>query len=308
MHTTRFAFLSATALLVSIALQAQPVSTKTPSPGERYCSGTITPVAPPEDIWVVSGEEAATQVTFSEGDYVYINFGARQGALAGQRFLAVRPVADPDPTEWFRGQKRLVAGLGTEWEDIGQLRIVVAESEFSIAQIENSCAMMQRGDIVLPFTERPAPPLKPEEHFDRFAPATAGPVGILAATKGYHFMVAAGDIVYVNLGASQGIKPGDYLRICRYQDAKEPLVYQTPGMAEKVYGFGQSKRNYPAKSLPREVLGEAVVLRVSPTTATVLVTASLREIPLGSYVEVESLVGFAPTSRGAAASVAPAAQ
>jgi hypothetical protein len=295
MHTTRFAVLAAGAFLISVAGQARPAPPKTPSPGERYCAGTIMPVAPPENIWVVSGEEATTKVMFSEGDYVYINFGVRQGALAGQRFLVLRAVADPDPVEWFRGQKRLVAGLGTEWKDIGQLRIVVAESDFSIAQVENSCALMQRGDLVVPFADRPAPPLKSEEHFDRFAPATGGPTGILAASKHFDVMVAAGDIVYVNLGAHDGLKPGDYLRIYRYQDGSRSLVYQTRGMAESVYGYGHSKKTYPPKSLPREVLGEAVVLRVSPTAATALITASLREIELGSYVELESPVAAQPS-------------
>ncbi len=297
MRTTLFAFVSAVVLLVSAVVQARPAAPKTPSAGERYCAGIITPVPPPENIWVVSGEEATTTAVFSDGDYVYINFGARDGALASERFLVLRPVVDPDPVEWFRGQRRLVAGLGTEWEDIGQLRIVVAEPRFSIAQIESSCALMQRGDFVVPFTERPPTPLKSEERFDRFAPATGGPSGLLAASKNFNVMVATGDVVYVNLGASDGLKPGDYLRIYRYEDSSRALVYQSPGMAQNVYGFGHSKKTYPIKSLPREVLGEAVVLRVSPTAATALVTASLREIEVGSYVELEAPAAAVPPTK-----------
>jgi hypothetical protein len=285
---SRIGFLSAVALVVAAAATAQPAPPNAPSLNERYCSGILTPVAPPKAAWIVSGEEARTKATFTEGDYVYINLGAKQGAVAGQRYLVVRPVADPDPVSWFRGQKRIVAGLGTDWEDVGQVRIVVARPDFSVAQVENSCTEVERGDDLVPFAARPAPALKPEDHFDRFAPFSGGPTGVLATAKSFHSMVGAGDIVYVNLGARQGVKPGDYLRIFRYQGGSHQLVYQARGTAENVYGFGHSHMKYPAKSLAREILGEAMVLRVSPTSSTALLTYSLREIMMGSYAELES--------------------
>jgi hypothetical protein len=293
---SRIGFLSAAALFLCVAATAQPAPPNTPSFAERYCSGILTRVAPPTGAWVISGEEARTKATFTEGDYVYINLGAKHGAMAGQRFLVVRPVADPDPVSWFRGQKGIVAGLGTDWADVGQVRIVVAQPEFSIAQVENSCTEVERGDHLVPFAARPDPALKSEDHFDRFAPSSGGPTGVLAAGKGFHAMAGAGDIVYVNLGARQGVKPGDYLRIFRYQDGSHALVYQTRGMAENVYGFGHSPVKYPAKQLPREILGEAVVLRVSPTSSTALITYSLREIMMGSYAELESGVSGPPAS------------
>ena len=39
--------------------------------------------------------------------------------------------------------------------------------------------------------------------------------------------------------------------------------------------------------MPREDLGEGVVLRTGPNSATVLITFSLREIFAGDYVELE---------------------
>ena len=47
----------------------------------------------------------------------------------------------------------------------------------------NSCNYVQRGDIVLPFTERPAPPLKSEANFDRFAPPSGKPVAMVITGK-----------------------------------------------------------------------------------------------------------------------------
>ena len=45
----------------------------------------------------------------------------------------------------------------------------------SVGKIEHSCDMLQRGDILLPFTERPAPPIKSEAHFERSRRQTASP-------------------------------------------------------------------------------------------------------------------------------------
>jgi len=44
---------------------------------------------------------------------------------------------------------------------------------------------------------------------------------------------------------------------------------------------------YSWEGLPREILGEGIVLRVSGNTATVMITAVRREIYAGDYVELE---------------------
>jgi hypothetical protein len=69
-------------------------------------------------------------------------------------------------------------------------------------------------------------------------------------------------------------------------------------MAQSVYGFGRARKRYPPKKLPREILGEAIVLRVSPSSSTALITYSLREMMMGSSAELESSAsGPAASSR-----------
>ena len=45
--------------------------------------------------------------------------------------------------------------MGTVWEDEGRVKVVVVRPDVSIAQVEHACDYVQRGDIVLPFAERP---------------------------------------------------------------------------------------------------------------------------------------------------------
>jgi hypothetical protein len=91
----------------------------------------------------------------------------------------------------------------------------------------------------------------------------------------------------VNLGGGQGVKVGDYFRVFRYEGEHRENAYQTPDMAYGLYGFGSAPRRYAPSELPRNILGEGIVLRVSPNAATVLITGSHREIYPGDYVEVE---------------------
>jgi hypothetical protein len=54
-----------------------------------------------------------------------------------------------------------------------------------------------------------------------------------------------------------------------------------------MYGFGSAKEHYTWKDLPREILGEGIVLNVSRNSSTVLITHSTIEIYAGDYVELE---------------------
>ena len=90
-----------------------------------------------------------------------------------------------------------------------------------------------------------------------------------------------------NLGRAQGVQVGDYLRVFRYQGSNVESVPQTSGTAYKMYGFGSTPVKYEWEDLPRQVLGEGIVLRTGPNSSTVLLTVSRQEIYAGDYVEIE---------------------
>jgi hypothetical protein len=92
---------------------------------------------------------------------------------------------------------------------------------------------------------------------------------------------------YINLGEAQGLKVGDYVRAFRHQGERRETAPQTEGYQYMLYGFGSSPIKYTWKDLPREVLGEAIVLNVSRNSATVLVTVTNQELFSGDYVEIE---------------------
>jgi hypothetical protein len=258
-----------------------------PKPSDVYCSGMVTTDKVPYDTYLISGEQSNSKVTFERGDVVYINKGSAQGAKVGDEFQVTRPVKDPLEVKWFSWQPGLLRAMGRTYADLGRLRVINVQQNVSIAEVASSCDYMQRGDIVLPFAERPAPPFHDATKFDRFAPASGKAKAMVVTTKFFSQEAGTNSIVYVNLGSAQDVKVGDYFRIFRYQGTHNQTAYQTAGIATRLYGFGRTPRSYKEDELPREILGEGIVLRVSPNASTVLVTLSLREIYPGDYVESE---------------------
>ena len=51
--------------------------------------------------------------------------------------------------------------------------------------------------------------------------------------------------------------------------------------------FGAAPTKYKWDTVPRQVIGEGVVLRTAPNASTVLLTFTLSEIYAGDYVELE---------------------
>jgi hypothetical protein len=290
----KLAALCVSILSSGVVVSAQTAPDAAPRPigqadySSVYCSGFMSDPKVPDDIRVISGEQSSYKIVFARGDYVYINRGEDKGVKIGDRYTIVRPATDP-ANEWFYGQPKLLKEMGILYKDAGQVRVVNVQPKVSIAEILLSCDYMQRGDIARPFEERPAPPFKDAAKFDHFAPISGKPVGTVVSAFDYHQLLGRGDAAYVNIGAAKGVKVGDYMRVFRYQGAKKDVAASAgePDHQYKVYGFGTAPTKYDGKDLPREVLGEGIVLSVTRNAATVLITYSMVDMYAGDYAEIE---------------------
>ena len=252
-----------------------------------YCSGFLKDTKLPDDLYVISGEQAGYKIIWAQPENVYINRGSDHGVRIGDRFMVVRQATDPGRIEWFKGQDKLARAIGVLYSDVGQLRVVSVLPKTSIAEIIFSCDYVERGDIVRPFEERPIPPYKEVGPFDHFAPVSGKPVGTVVTSSAFQQSEGQGMTVYVNLGAAQGVKVGDYLRLFRYQGKDIEYAPQTKGYAYHIYGFGSTPVRYEWKDIPREVIGEGIVLNASRNAATIFVTYSSVEVFPGDNVEIE---------------------
>ena len=252
-----------------------------------YCSGFVTDQKVPDEIRLISGEQSNIKLIFSRGDYVYINRGQDKGVRVGDRFTVVRPAKDPTDVQWFKWQDKLMKAMGTAYEDAGQVRVVTVQPKVSIAQIIFSCGYMQRGDVVQPYQDRPAPSYKDPSAFDHFAPVSGKPVAMVVSGTDFALIYGKNQAMYVNLGSNQGVKVGDYLRIFRYQGSMAESVPIEQGYQYTMYGFGSAPTRYQWNDLPREILGEGMVISVSRNSSTVVLTYSSTSVCAGDYVEIE---------------------
>jgi len=261
------------------------------------CSGFFTDQKVPSEFQLISGEQSNYKITFTRGDNVYINRGQDKGVRVGDRFFVVRPEANKvgvhvdwlkeTDVQWFKWQEKLMKAMGTAYVDAGQVRVVNVQPKVSIAQVNFSCNYMQRGDVMVPYQDRPIPPFKAPEPFDHFAPVSGKPVAMIVIGKELSNAYGRNNAVFVNLGSNQGVKVGDYFRIFRYQGSRSDTVPQTKGFQYEMYGFGSAPARYEWNDLPREVLGEGIVFNVTRNSSAMMITVASSQIYAGDYVEIE---------------------
>src|ERR1700745_3860896 len=109
----RIAALSLLAMTGAPASPAQEIRTApkvitAPDYNMINCSGFVTDQRVPEELRLVSGEQSNYKLTWTSGDYVYINRGQDKGVRVGDRFFVVRPDDYVGDVPWFKWQDRLM--------------------------------------------------------------------------------------------------------------------------------------------------------------------------------------------------------
>jgi len=279
--------LLAGAMLLGMATTASAQQTrKTLTPGDVYCSGMVSASAVPADTYIISGEQSNHQTIYSEGEIVYVNKGSSSGVKVGDRFQIMRPLKNPRKIKWFRYENALLRAMGTQYADIGHVQVVHVESSVAIARVTMSCDYLQRGDIALPFSDRPTPQISPFDG-NRWPAPSGKQQAMVVSAREWALEVAMNDVIYVNMGSSQGAKPGDVVRIYRYQGTRHDTVYQARNTQYAWWGFGKTPIPYKWNDLPRELLGEGVILRSTDHASTVFIAHILKPIFMGDYVEIK---------------------
>jgi hypothetical protein len=281
-----------------------------------YCAGFVQYAPAPINPEIVGGEEEQEQRAFLEGDYVFINAGSQQGIKVGQEFAIVRPRGQV--TSKFTVKK---GWLGVYMQELGRLRVTNVKERISVAVIINSCETILLGDLLRQVNNRVSPVERKEVVLDRFAEPTGKQRGRIVLARDAREALVTNQIVYIDLGAEDNVKAGDYLTIYRpvgtgnltSVENEEIARSQSSGFESDRYRGGkfsnQSQRtkdytntpglffkNEPITTreikrsrppLPRKVVGEMVILSVQTRTATAIITRVAQEIHTGDFVEVQ---------------------
>lgn len=279
---------------ISLASLAQVYEPATQASwNDIYCSGFVAATPLPSNLRIVMAEDAVGRIVYTQYDYIYLGQGSNAGVQVGQHYLVVRPVNDPNPVDafgLFREQTNMLMRVGRLYQDIGQVKVTGVGSTTATAIVEQACDALNAGDVLIPFEDRPVPEYKPAETFDHFAPPSGLAEGTVIVGKDFQHLMGQGDAIYVNLGTAQGAKVGDYYRLYRYGSGTLYEGYKKMGGGTLRHQRG-IPRGYEIpkmrRDLPREILGEAQVIRADQNGSTAIITLSLREIHAGDFVELQ---------------------
>jgi hypothetical protein len=271
---------------------------QTPTYADLYCAGFINKSVLPNANYVAGGLQTPNTTKFVTGDIVYL---AGSGYTLGGQYTVVRELKDQNRYEVFPGQDKAMAAAGQPYGEIGRVRIVDMRSKMAIAQVEYSCDPLNPGDIAIPFAEKPAISFHPPLHFDRFIPKTGKTSGRIVLAKDFDSTLGTGMKVYVNVGANQGVKVGDYFRAVRSYtaDLADPVdtlsfsastaedTQRRPPSIEGNWMTRTKGPNIRVADLPRRAVGEIVIIGTTPTTATGMIVFAMEDVHVGDNVELD---------------------
>jgi hypothetical protein len=262
-----------------------------------YCAGFISDAQVAERLQVVGGEKENIRDSFAQGDVVYLDKGREQGIQSGAVYSVIRPLGEVKHP--FTGKK-----IGYFVREVGLLQVIETHAQTATAEVMISCDTIELGDLLKPYEETAAPAPGDARPLPRYTEGHGRTKGQIIMSKNSSEYLAANQIVYLDLGNKQGLRPGDYLTIYRHIGSSERVA---SGPSDNVvqerssgYGsdhyrggdFSMSSTRVPRKDvvrkrpeLPRKVMGELIVLRVERNSAVALITRTVAEVNIGDFVE-----------------------
>jgi hypothetical protein len=269
-----------------------------PTYADVYCAGFINRQILPDANFVAGGLDTPQSTKFVKDDMVYL---LGSGYTAGAEYEIVRELRDINEYEMYPGQRKLMKATGQPYAEVGRVRIVDTRSRAAVAQIEYACDPINPGDTAIPFAEKTMVAFHPPLRFDRFLPTGSKVSGRIVMGRDFDSELGTGQKVYINVGANQGVKVGDYFRAVRnYEtDLKDPvdslsfkaaLSEDTQKKQASVDPAMFSRSNGPVihvRDLPRRAVGEIVVIGTTPTTATGMIVFAMEDVHAGDGVELD---------------------
>ncbi|HBR57813.1 MAG TPA: hypothetical protein DEA22_10160 [Blastocatellia bacterium] len=273
-----------------------------------YCAGFVQTSPIDTSSSLIGAVDEQEQFLYSTLNVVYISGGSNKGYKVGDVLSVVRPRGQVD-TRWTSK-----GSLGFYVEELGAVELLRVRSDYSVAQIKSSCDAFLLGDIVQQSQPRTSPMHAQRPAMDVYAEPTGKAVGRLFMARDNLEMISRENIVYIDLGAEDNVKIGDYLTIFRplgkghvfMSNDGEAVGAASYGYESEVFKGGRFSNQAARKSgntagggvvsvksaksgRPnlRKVVGEMVILNVKERTATALVTRTAGEVVTGDWVEVQ---------------------
>ena len=323
-HTGIFAALALVSgvLTSDVSAQTRPTPTPTviinqmnrPMPvaqgNNLACAGFIQTAPIDTSYEIVGAEKERDKHSFSQGDNLYISAGANRSVKVGDVFSVIRPRGQ---VENRPSKKR---NLGFYVQEVGTVEVVRVKQEVSVVRVKASCDNFLLGDLLQFVPQRDAPMYEANRPaLDLFGESSGKASGRIVMARDNIELIGREQIVYIDLGAEDNVKVGDYLTIYRplgegnvfTREERENVAARNENYESRRYKGGRFSNQAQRKSGTtaqgevvtsenaksrrpdnlREIVGEMVILNVKEKTATAVITRTATEIHTGDNVEVQ---------------------
>lgn len=255
------------------------------TPGEMECTGSVREMAVPMDLYIAGIEQEGPMTLASSHQRLHLNGPNISALTAGSLQRVVRP-------EGKIRDMRAGSSTGLYYLDIGTIRIEGVDKNHATARIVHSCQEMVKGDLVIPYAEKPMVQFDGILSKDSTPMPQDGLVGSITFGKADAKQLAAGNFCFVNLGRSDGVRAGDRFMVFRPSPAFDfkDLSVLTPGpdgsygtMRGPAYQF-KLKSLLGNRTLPPIILGDIVIVEAGETFSSGKIIHSLSEIRPGDFI------------------------
>jgi hypothetical protein len=201
----------------------------------------------------VFGTVDAIKVGLDDGDIVYLDGGRAGGLGPGDEFTVVEPgeIVEHPLTDRV---------IGRLYRYAGRVRVLSVQDETAIGEVADACEAIRVGSVLKPFVPEPVPSerrteLRPINEPVEAAALRQAPT-ILRAKDGL-LSLGIDHVVFLELGETDGVEPGDIFTVYRHAGENRPPV----------------------------VLGEVAVLSVHPLSSVAKIVESRYPIYVGDRLD-----------------------
>lgn len=202
---------------------------------------------------VTFGDAAAIKVGLDDGDIVYLDGGQQGGLGPGDEFTVVEPL---DVVDHPITNRR----VGRFYRYVGRVRVLSVQADTAIAEIAEACDAIRIGSTLKPFVPEPIPSERRTEMRPVNEPVAAASLQqapTILRAKDQVVSLGEDHVVFVELGETDGVEPGDIFTVYRHAGANTPPV----------------------------VLGEVALLSVHPLSSVAKIVESRYPIFVGDRLD-----------------------
>lgn len=211
--------------------------------------GIVDPAVKPLENEILGGLFEDREI-FALHDLLYLS--NRNGNLkVGDRLYVYRDQGELEEPETGRVLGRWIVIRGV-------VEVSGVEGEIAQALVVKSFDPIEKEDHLLPYKERPkgiVPGFNPQRI-----------TGTIVALPDRHTIVGPYQIIYGNLGSTQGVREGDFVEIYRKEAPRT------------------GKRSGTKFTLPSRLIGKGVVVEIGSFVATILVVSANTDIQVGDIL------------------------